>query len=66
MLEIEDLAAKLVGVGVDRDEVFGEVPREDGMHDSHSHDADTHHADLVVAPGRRGRSHAAYSFRVSL
>ena len=66
MLEIEHLTTKLVGVGVDWDEVVGEVPSEDGMRDSHSHDADTHHADLVVALGRRERSHAAYSFRVSL
>ncbi|KAG5026861.1 hypothetical protein JHK86_022775 [Glycine max] len=41
MLEIEHLAAELVGVGVDKDELVGEVPSEDGMRDSHSHDADT-------------------------
>ena len=66
MLEIEHLVAELVGIGVDKDELVGEVLSEDGMRDSHSHDADTHHGDLVVALGRRGRSHAAYSFRVSL
>lgn len=55
VLEVEHLAAELVGVGVDEDEFVGEVLSEDGLCDGHSDVADADDRDLVVAFGGRGR-----------
>ena len=60
VLEVKHLAAELVGVGVDEDELVGEVLSEDGLRYGHSHVAGADDGDLVVALGRGGRGGVVY------
>jgi len=55
VLEVEHLAAELVGVGIDEDELVGEVLGEDGLSDGHSDVTNSDDGDLVVLLGGRGR-----------
>jgi len=55
VLEVEHLAAELVGVGVDEDELVGEVLSEDGLSDGHSDVTDADDGYLGVLLGGRGR-----------
>lgn len=59
VLEVEHLAAELVGLLVDDDELVGEVLGEDGLCNGHSHVSGADHRDLVVSlrGRRRGRVH---------
>lgn len=54
VLEVEDLAAELVGVGVDEGELVGEVLGDDGLGDGHADVAHADHGDLGVAAGGGG------------
>lgn len=60
VLEVEHLVAELISVGVNNEELISEGSSEDGLRDGHSHVAIADHKDLVVALGRRGRSHVGY------
>lgn len=55
VLEVEHLAAELVGVGVDENELVGEVLGEDSLSDGHSDITDADDGYLVVGVGGRGR-----------
>ena len=52
VLEIEHLAAELVGVNVDQGELVGEVLGEDSLGDGHADVAHSDDGDLGVALGR--------------
>lgn len=54
VLEVEHLAAELVGIGVDEDELVGEVLGEDGLGDGHADVAGADDGDLGVAFGEGG------------
>lgn len=55
VLEVEHLAAELVGLGVDEDELVGEVLGEDGLGDGHADIAGADDRDFGVALGRGRR-----------
>lgn len=55
VLEIEHLAAELIGLGVDEDELVGEVLSEDGLGDGHAYIAGADHRDLRMPLRRRRR-----------
>lgn len=66
VLEIEHLAAKLIGLVVDDNELVCEVLSEDGLGNRHSDISGADDGDLVVALGGRGRGRVLYGLEEGL